>query len=230
MRREFVLALGLDLSGAAGALLIALRTWQVVTTPRPHPLRDDVLQLTGRTVDGAPTALALVALAGVVAVLATRGVPRRLLGAALVLAGIGIVWRSLAATGAVSPGRARALVAEKHPTVTIDAGVVPTVTTNAAWAGLSVGCGLLVLVAGLLVVSRGHRWQAMAARYERAPSRDADPEADRAKAAASLWTALDRGEDPTGGDESDPRTGDAPPLVTLDESTTAHDIDGRRPR
>lgn len=230
MRREFVLALGLDLIGAAGALLIALRTWQVVTTPRPHPLRDDVLALTGRTVDGAPTALALVALAGVVAVLATRGVPRRVVGAALALAGVGMIWRALAATQAVSTAQARALVAEKHRTVTIDAGVVPRVTTQSGWAVLTVLCGVLVFVAGALIAARGHRWQAMAARYERQPDRDVDPEADRAKAAASLWTALDRGEDPTNRNDQDPRTEAAPPLVTLDESTPAHDIDGRRPR
>jgi hypothetical protein len=33
----------------------------------------------------------------------------------------------------------------------------------------------------------------MSARYETAPARPADP----AKPAATLWTALDRGEDPT---------------------------------
>jgi hypothetical protein len=49
-------------------------------------------------------------------------------------------------------------------------------------------------VAGALIVWRGHRWQVMSARYEAQPDR----EAEQARAAASLWTALDRGEDPTG--------------------------------
>ena len=55
---------------------------------------DDMLPVTGRTVDAAPTAMALVALAGVVAVIATRGVARRVVGAVIALAGAGIVWRA----------------------------------------------------------------------------------------------------------------------------------------
>jgi uncharacterized membrane protein (TIGR02234 family) len=74
---EYGAALVLDLVGSAGALLIAARSWQHVVTPRPAPLGRDVLALSGRTVDSAPTALALVALAGVVAVIATRGSLRR---------------------------------------------------------------------------------------------------------------------------------------------------------
>lgn len=190
---EFGLALLLDLLGAAGALLVSLRTWQVVTTPRVRPLRDDVLGVSGRTVDAASTALALVALAGVVAVLATRGLPRRAVGGVLALAGAGLIVRGLAATGAVSAARARSLVAERHPTVTVDADVVPQIAVHLLWPVLSVGCGVLVAAAGVLIAVRGHRWEGMSARYESRPASDEDP----AKAAASLWTALDRGEDPT---------------------------------
>src|SRR4051812_39543684 len=92
----FAAALLLDLVGAAGALLVATRHWQTITTPRPAPLHDDVLGLSGRTVDAAPTALALVALAGVVAVLATRGVVRRVVGGVLTLAGLALLWRAIA--------------------------------------------------------------------------------------------------------------------------------------
>ncbi|MCW2656287.1 MAG: family rane protein [Jatrophihabitans sp.] len=195
MRRhvEFGLALLLDLLGAAGALLVALRSWQVVTTPRTRPLRDDVLDLSGRTVDSASTALALVALAGVVAVLATRGVPRRVVGAVLGLAGVGLVWRAVASASAVSTGRARTLVAERHKTVTVDANVVPHVAVHAVWPVLSAICGVLVVAAGVLIAVRGHRWQGMSARYEAQPARADNP----VKAAAALWSALDRGEDPT---------------------------------
>src|SRR5579875_3882920 len=100
MRRlaPFALALLLDLVGAGGALLLATRDWQTITTPRPSPLHADVLHITGRTVDTAPTALALVALAGVVAVLATRGIVRRVVGVVLALAGVGLVWRAIASS------------------------------------------------------------------------------------------------------------------------------------
>jgi uncharacterized membrane protein (TIGR02234 family) len=190
--RPFALALLLELVGAGGALLIASRPWQTVITARPAPLHDDILKLSGRTVDAAPTALALVALAGVVAVLATRGVVRRAVGAVLVLVGVGLVWRAIASAGAVSTQRARALVTDRHATVNA-AAVVPHVDTSAAWPVLTAVCGVLVLVSGALTAWRGHRWQVMSARYE-APS---DPQQQQAKAATALWTALDRGEDPT---------------------------------
>jgi uncharacterized membrane protein (TIGR02234 family) len=188
----FALALLLDLAGAGAVLLIAVRTWQTITTPRPAPLHDDVLHVTGRTVDAAPTAFALVALAGVVAVLATRGVLRRAVGAVLVLSGLGLVWRAVVSASAVGEHRARSLVAGHHSTVDVSS-VVPHVTTHGLWPALTVGCGVLVAASGVLIAWRGHRWVVMSARYEATPVAEADP----AKAAATLWTALDRGEDPT---------------------------------
>jgi uncharacterized membrane protein (TIGR02234 family) len=183
----------LDLLGAAAALLIATRTWQTVTTPRHAPLRDDVLDVSGRTVDAAPTALALVALAGVVAVLATRGVLRRAVGAVLGLAGLALVWRAVVSASALSTHRARELVGEHHQTVDMSSAV-PRVGTHGAWPALTAVCGVLVALAGVLIAWRGHRWQVMSARYEAQPTEESDP----ARTAATLWTELDRGEDPTG--------------------------------
>ena len=188
----FAAALLLDLIGGGGALLVATRAWQTVTTPRPAPLQDVVTHLSGRTVDAAPTAIALVALAGVVAVVATRGIARRLVGGILAVAGAGLIWRAVTAASAVSVARARALVSDRHPAVDVSRAV-PQVQTHAAWPVLTLMCGVLVVAAGGLVAWRGHRWQVMSARYDAAPARPADP----SKAAATLWTALDRGEDPT---------------------------------
>jgi uncharacterized membrane protein (TIGR02234 family) len=190
--RPFALALLLELVGAGGALLVAVRTWQTVRTPRPAPLPADVLHLSGRTIDAAPTALALVGLAGVVAVLATRGVVRRVVGGVLVLVGVALIWRAFASAGAVSATRARTLVTDRHPTVNA-AAVVPHVGTTTIWPALTGICGVLVLAAGGLIAWRGHRWQVMSARYE-AP---VDTQQQESKAATALWTALDRGEDPT---------------------------------
>jgi uncharacterized membrane protein (TIGR02234 family) len=194
MRRygPFAVALVLDLVGAGGALLVSLRHWQTVSAARPAPLTDVVVQVSGRTVDAAPTALGLVALAGVVAVLATRGRPRRLVGAVLALAGLGLVWRAAASAGAISSAHARRLIADRHSAADV-ARVVPHVATHSAWPALTVVCGVFVALSGALIAWRGHRWQVMSARYE-APT---DPDARRAKAATTLWTALDRGEDPT---------------------------------
>ncbi|MGH8962123.1 MAG: Trp biosynthesis-associated membrane protein [Jatrophihabitantaceae bacterium] len=198
-RGEYGLALLVLLIGAAGALLISTRNWQSVLTPRPRPFGDDVLHLNGRTVDAAPTALALVALAGVIAVIATRGLIRQIIGTVIALAGLLLIWRSLADLGAVSASRARSLVEDRHSGVEVGAAHI---SVTSAWAVTSAVCGALVLVAGLLVALRGHRWGVMSAKYEapsaRAPA--ADAEQARARADASMWSALDRGDDPTQAD------------------------------
>jgi uncharacterized membrane protein (TIGR02234 family) len=170
-----------------------------VLTPRPRPLADDVLAVSGHVLDSAVTALGLVALAGVVAVLASRGAARRMVGGVLALAGALLMWRSVTGLDALSTARARSLVRTRHAAVGSDASVVPRVTVHTQWPVLSLLCGLLVLAAGLLVVVRGSRWAGMSARYE-APSTRAhtpDAEAERSRADASMWTALDRGDDPT---------------------------------
>lgn len=198
-RTEFGLALLLDLIGAAGAVLWSTRVWQTVLTPRPRPLADDVLRLSGRTLDATCTALAVVALAGVVAVLATRGLARRIVGLAVALAGAGLVWRALAGLGAVSADRARGLVGSRHSGVGLDATVVPQVTVHAAWPWLTAVCGVLVAIGGAVVAARGQHWSAMSARYD-APSTAVsgdDAERARQRANASLWQQLDRGHDPT---------------------------------
>jgi uncharacterized membrane protein (TIGR02234 family) len=188
----FALALLLDVIGGGAVLLISARAWQTITTPRPAPLHDDVLRVSGRTVDAAPTALALVALAGVVAVLATRGVLRRVVGGVIALAGVGLLWRAVVSWGAVSISRARALVSDRHATVDVSR-VVPHVATHSVWPALTLACGVLVTLCGALVAWQGHTWSVMSARYEPASAATSDP----GKAAATLWGALDRGEDPT---------------------------------
>jgi uncharacterized membrane protein (TIGR02234 family) len=189
--RAFGLALLLDLLGAGGALLLSTREWQTVRLARPAPLRDVVLGVNGRTVDSAPTALALVALAGVVAVLATRGVARRVVGVVLVIAGVALAWRAALAARAVGDGRARSLLAAHRRSIDLT-GVHPSVATHAVWAVLTVLAAVFVVAGGGLVAWRGARWQVMSRRYD-AP----DPEQESARTATTMWTALDRGQDPT---------------------------------
>jgi uncharacterized membrane protein (TIGR02234 family) len=206
-RAEFVSALLAQLIGAGGALLIAGRHWQSVLLPRPRPFHDYVLPLSGRTIDSMPTAVALVALAGVVAVLATRGLPRRAIGVLVACAGVVLMWRSLAALPPIPADRARALAQDSHAGVQL--GAAPAqVSVHAGWVALSCVCAALIVLAGALVAWHGHRWWSMSAKYERptvrasavsADSADSADSAERARrrADASLWTALDRGDDPT---------------------------------
>lgn len=194
MRRAalFAVALLLDLVGAGVALLAATRHWQTITLERSAPFPSVTKEVTGRNIDAAPTALALVALAGVVAVLATRGVVRRIVGIVLALAGAALIWRALLSADAVSLGRAAELVG--GPFTDTGFPLYGHVASHAVWPAVTGVCGVLVTVSGALIAWRGHRWQVMSSRYEAQPAQ----QDDASKAVATLWNQLDRGEDPTG--------------------------------
>lgn len=194
-RAEFAVALLLDLIGGALTLIFATRTWQTIRVSREAPLHVLSLDLTGRKIDSLPTALALVALAGVVAVLATRGVWRRIVGTLLALAGIGIVVSAIAHRNGVSATRAQDLLQAALPSVGPANDAIGMGRVSAAWWVLTVVCGVLIAVAGALIARRGQSWAGMSAKYDRPTS--VDPERDAAKRDASFWSALDRGDDPT---------------------------------
>lgn len=196
--------------GAATVLLVASREWQTIG-PR-------AIAVTGRTLDSAPTALAVVALAGVVAVIATKATIRQAVGVLVAVAGGVAIWRSAAALPAVSASRAEELVRAKQR-VNVISGAAPEVTTHAVWGVLSVVGAVLVVLAGVFIAVRGGRWRGMSGRYRApgtesksprptaAPSAPSDEPSDepsgepsdeeRARHDASLWGALERGDDPT---------------------------------
>ncbi|MFI5933462.1 Trp biosynthesis-associated membrane protein [Actinoplanes sp. NPDC051494] len=131
---------------------------------------------TGADVAPLVPALALVGLAAGGALLATRGLFRRILGAFVMVAGL--------AAG----------VAAVIGWTSVPAGPSSKVTVY------MVGCvlgGIVIALGGLWALRLGHRWPAMGARYERgattAPAVDDDGRVD----ARAAWDALDRGDDPT---------------------------------
>jgi uncharacterized membrane protein (TIGR02234 family) len=189
-RAQFGASLGVLAIGSGAAALISGRTWQTIRTPKEFGI--DVLPLSGRDIDTAPLAFALVALAGVVAVLATQGWVRRVIGYLVAASGVLLAIRSATAISAVSASTARSLVRDKHKAGTFSDTVTPHVTTHPIWGALSIVCAVLVVVAGATIALRGGRWAAMSSRYETPAAAEARPVTD-----ASLWTALDRGEDPT---------------------------------
>jgi uncharacterized membrane protein (TIGR02234 family) len=183
-RRQLTYAVLLCLAGAGLALFAATRTWAVEVTPRPGVLPDLREARTGADAVGWLPALAVAELAGAGALLATRGVARRMLGAVLVLAGAGMV-----------AGAAYGLA-------TVDRGAAGG--SAAAWPVLCLVGGLVAAAGGALTLARGHTWPAMGTRYERTGTGTgtvdrpgaADPQAGPA-ATRQAWDALDRGEDPT---------------------------------
>ncbi|MFJ6196409.1 Trp biosynthesis-associated membrane protein [Micromonospora sp. NPDC092111] len=174
-RRELAYAVLLCLAGAGLACWAVTRTWSVEVTARGAlpPTRQD---RSGADLLPWLSALALVALAGAGAVLATRGRVRRLLGGLLV--GLGL---------AVAAGGGYGLAADLGGAV------------SRQWPACCLIGGVLAAGGGLLTALRGAGWPAMGARYER-PSRadagtDRQPIGERGNREA--WDALDRGEDPT---------------------------------
>ena len=194
--------LGLVIGGAL-ALFASGRSWQTVTAHRARPLADDVLEVTGRTLHPAVIGLAVVALAGVVGILASRGIARRIIGAVLVIAAV-------TALHAISSEHARSALRDAQTGVGLDAGRAVTVAVHPVWPVLAALGGLLIVLAGALTIGYGAAWTGLSGRYEH-PQPAAGPQHD-----ARLWSALDRGIDPTA---------DPAPSVTADPPEQAADQD-----
>lgn len=221
--------------GAAGAglVLLALRQdWATVTLLAPRPLPATMVQVTGQDLSPAGAAVVVAAAASLAAVLATRGVLRRITGlisaglgawaAVLVLmpvpdAGVLAAARTAAAragspaagtgAGSVSAGGAiRGAGGTGAPVAGFPAHVAWDATT---WRCLALGGALALIAAGIALAVRARKLPVMRGRFDR----PAVPKADRtsgsvppvrADSQAGLWDALSAGADPTAGPGGDP--------------------------
>jgi uncharacterized membrane protein (TIGR02234 family) len=182
-RRGYVTAQLLIALGAALLLLAATRPWwTVVATAAGTPATTEVVD--GRHAAPATVGLAVLGLAGIAGILATKGLWRRLIGAIVALAGLAATLSAQSATG--SAGWHDAVTVTASPSVTLTA-------THSAWPWVAVLAAALMFVGGALVAAFGGRWPGWSSRYE-APSAARAP---REPTAHDLWDALDRGEDPT---------------------------------
>ncbi|MEV0390876.1 TIGR02234 family membrane protein [Nonomuraea sp. NPDC050643] len=186
---------------ALGALLVLVaagRTWVRVLGGGAG-----VVAPTGGELSPVLTPVALAGLAGIVAVLAAKGVTRRVVGALLALCGAG------AAAGtwsALDAGTVAGWLSERnvmHGVTDLPWETVPL------WPAVAGAGAVLMIAGGVLAVARGTAWAGMSARYERDAPRpgakadsqahtQADTQADgQARDDRALWDALDRGDDPT---------------------------------
>ena len=212
-RREYLLTLLAGAIGAAVVLLAARQGWARVVTIEPHPLPASRVTVSGQDLVPAAGALGLAALAGLAAVLATRGLARRVVGGLLAAFGVAIAASvSLPVTAAQARSAAAGATTAQAGSVpggsTVGSGTTPG-TGGSGVAGLTLAShvemaafpwrwavlagGLLVIGTGLLVAWRGNRWPVMSSRYDRPASREPSPAADP----ASLWESLSQGLDPT---------------------------------
>lgn len=181
--------------GAALMFLGYGRTWSttVVTDPGLPTL---TIEESGRDLAPGGAATALVALAGVAALVATRRAGRLVTSALLMAAGLGSVY----AAGAHGITTTEPVSGAFSTLVGVEAAST-SATSGTAWWLLAALGGLLVAGAGAVALGTCSSWPVMGGRYERDADRPAPP--DAAAASAGAWDQLDRGLDPTLGTEAE---------------------------
>lgn len=186
------------ITGALLGLLGASRPWVLATVP--DLAAGGSLRASGRQAAGVVPAVALVALAGGVAVLTTRRLGRVVAGSLLVLAGAAAATASAGVLRTPAPAVRSVVTAATGRTGSAD---VAATVTGWPWVGLA--CGVLVAVAGALAVLRARAWSGLSARYDAAPAGPLAGPLDSAPSSRPgagddpglVWDALSRGDDPT---------------------------------
>jgi uncharacterized membrane protein (TIGR02234 family) len=192
-RREFTAAIVACLAGAGLALLSLRQGWARVFYHAPSPLPSGSVAVTGWNILPAASGLAIAALACLAAVIATRGVVRRVAGGLMaVLGGWAAVVVSSpvqaaavvsAASGATASGLGGTLpggtsAISGNPDSAGSLPVIGTVTrvalTSGPWRVAAVIGAVLLIGAGLLAAWRGPRWPVMSGRFDRPGQRPAE--------------------------------------------------------
>lgn len=170
-------------AGGGLALFAAGRVWASATvTPVAGTVQH--LNATGRQAESGLAACAIACLALAVALLASSGWLRRLVGLTAVMAGAATI-----ATAVTARNRAGTSLAT-HAFGVQAAAVHPH--TNSWWLVALIG-GVIALVAAGLAITGAGRGRALDSRYD-APASRPRPVASGPDA---TWDSLDRGQDPT---------------------------------
>jgi uncharacterized membrane protein (TIGR02234 family) len=189
-RRELVLLLLLGAAGSGLVLLATRQGWAHVEMTAPKPLPSSVTTETGQALVPVTGALALAALAGLAAVLATRRTLRRVVGVVLAGLGVGIavaVSAGISAADVLAAAAASTGAQTGSGTVagsgigsttgggTGQAGSAGTAVTGfpshvvfAAfpWRGVAFAGALAVIAVGVLVTWRAFELPVMSSRYD----------------------------------------------------------------
>jgi uncharacterized membrane protein (TIGR02234 family) len=193
-RWEYGLVLLLGVAGAGLVFLGVRQGWAQVHTSAPRPLPGSNVTVTGQDLVPAASALAIAGLATLAAVIATRGLARRLAGGLLMLLGAGaavsVLWpvsEAAAIRAAAASSGLNGLAGSGAGSVTAggsggSGGTAPisgflasVVMSGTGWRVLAVAGAVVLVAAGLLTAWRSGPWPVMSSRYER-PPRPAGPE------------------------------------------------------
>jgi len=174
----------------AGALFLGYgRTWSTTTVTEPG-LPSLVVQLSGRDVQPVGAATAIVALAAIAGLVATKRLGRILSGGILVAVGLVDLFLALR----FAAGDRTSIVAAVSEKVgqDLDPARVAADTSTAMWWAIAGLGGLCLLVAGVMALTASRGWPTLGSRYERG-------EVTKVRQ-VSAWDQLDEGIDPTIGD------------------------------
>jgi uncharacterized membrane protein (TIGR02234 family) len=208
VRRALWTWVAVCVAGAALVLLAAGRDWFTVM----YGVRK--VEVSAAELVPALSPAAWAGLAAVVAVLATRGGWRRIIGGVMALCGAGVIIAAWWGSGASAALR---ISAGQAPMI---GGGDPRITSVVAWPLIATVGGLLLLGGGVTAVLRGGRWPGMSDRYDRPAARRSAP-AESASSERALWDAIDRGADPTAEPE-DAAPGKAPPENVASQNREQH--------
>ncbi|GLU45929.1 Trp biosynthesis-associated membrane protein [Nocardiopsis ansamitocini] len=195
---QYLLTLTATAAGAVLLLAATAQDWATARVDMGNGLAPILLDLPASQVSPLASALGWAAFASVVAVVATRGTGRRVVGLLVALLGVA----GLAGVYTGTRSAALAATAERLATADGDLSAVRLVPLGPVVAATA---ALLLVVAGVLTLLRGAAWPVMGSRYDR---HDA-PAATRTDDPAELWKSLDSGADPTADPLPGPGTPDA---------------------
>lgn len=189
--RSYLLALAL-LAVGAGALFLGYgRTWST-TRLTEVGLPSLLVQLTGRDLQPVGAATAIVGLAAIAGLVATRRVGRILSG--IVLLVVGLLDAFLAFRFGMGDRTAIVAAVSERAGHDLDPEAVRAATSTSIWWLAAAFGGVCFVVAGLLTLTRSSTWPTLSSRYERGT--------DNGKTSSrpvSAWDQLDDGIDPTVG-------------------------------
>jgi Tryptophan-associated transmembrane protein (Trp_oprn_chp) len=220
-RREFTAAIVACLVGAGLALLSLRQGWATVFYHAPSPLPSGSAAVTGWNILPAASGLAIAALACLAAVIATRGVARRVAGALMAVLG---GWAAVVIASPVHAASVIGAAAGTNPAGglggslpggnsaisgnTSSGGSLPVIGTvtrvalsSGPWRVAALTGAVLLIGAGLLAAWRGPRWPVMSARFDR-PGQQSGPRAAAAGAAPQAGPAPADGQ-PAGQQDQD---------------------------
>jgi hypothetical protein len=187
--RSYLVTLGLLAIGSGALFLGYGRTWST-TRLTESGLPSLLVQLTGRDVQPAGAATAILGLAAIAGLVATRRIGRILSG--IVLLVVGVLDAFLAIQFGFGERASIVAAVSERAGRDLDPEIVRAATSTSMWWIAAALGGACFVVAGLLTLTQSSTWPTLGARYERS-----EQASDRGKRPVSAWDQLDDGIDPT---------------------------------